>query len=181
MRTCEGCRKKDEKNKLLRFVEFENNVMLDTAGKLPGRGHNVCPNYSCIKQFVKKRFKNKIDPEELTKSTITALKDYLLHLLSLCHKTGVTVVGQDNVKTFRQREGVLLLSCDLSEKTKNRLKNAATLTLKDTFSSAEIGNALRKERSAGVVFVEKAGLGRKFYEVSQKLASLTESFQEKEK
>ncbi|SMP19621.1 hypothetical protein SAMN06265339_1698 [Desulfurobacterium pacificum] len=179
MRTCEGCRKKDEKEKFLRFVEFEGNVMLDTAGKLPGRGYNVCPDSKCIKQFVKKRFKNRINAEELIKNVISSLREYLLHLLSLCHKTGITVIGQDNVKSFKNREGVLLLSSDLSEKTKERLKEAASLTLKDMFTSEELGNALRKERTAGVVFVEKAGLGRKFYEVAQKLKTLSESLKEK--
>ncbi len=181
MRTCAGCKKKDEKEKFLRFVEFEGKPMLDTAGKLPGRGYNVCPNFKCIKQFVKKQFKSRVNPKELAESAVSSLREYLLHLLSLCHKTSITVIGQDNVKNFKHREGVLLLSSDLSEKTKERLKEAATLTLKDFFSSNELGNALRKERTAGVVFVEKAGLGRKFYEVAQKLKTLSESLKEEQK
>jgi len=172
MRTCEGCKKKDEKDRFLRFVLFEGKPVLDLTGKLPGRGYNVCPNKECIRKFLKKRFKGKVDSEEIFNSVETALKDYLLHLLSLCHKTGITVVGQDNVKNFKKKEGVLFLSKDLSTKTKERLRDCPTLILEEFFSSEELGNALRKERTAGVVFVEKVGLGRKLYSSAEKLLRL---------
>jgi hypothetical protein len=43
------------------------------------------------------------------------------------------------------------------------------------FTSEEIGNALRKERMAGAVFVENAGIGRKLLKAGKKLVMLVNS------
>ena len=172
MRRCFSCRKEDDNEKFIRFVEFEGKPLPDLNRKLPGRGFNVCPSYDCIKVFVKKRYRGKVSPDEVYRDVISRLKKYLLHLLSLSHKTGVTVVGQDSIKELGEREGVLFLALDLSPKTKERLKRESFLVVEDVFTSEELGNALRKDRRAGAVFVEKAGLGRKLYEQAEKLLKL---------
>ena len=174
MRACAGCKLKDETDKFIRFVVFEGKPLPDLARKLPGRGFNVCPSFECIKNFVKKKFKGKVTPEEVYEITLKALKDYFLHLLSLSHRTGVTVVGQDSIKELKSREGTLVLASDLSEKTKKRLIRESYLVVDSLFSSEEIGNALRKERRAGAVFVERVGIGRKLYSVGEKLLNLVE-------
>ncbi|WP_163328260.1 DUF448 domain-containing protein [Desulfurobacterium thermolithotrophum] len=175
MRMCAGCKVKDETDKFIRYVEFEGKPLPDIAKKLPGRGFNICPNFNCIKNFVKKRFKNKVSPEEVYEYTVKALKDYFLHLLSLSHKTGVTVIGQDNIKRLGEREGTLILALDLSEKTKKRLIKPSYLIVDNVFTSEEIGNALRKDRTIGAVFVERAGIGRKLREIAEKLQKLINS------
>jgi predicted RNA-binding protein YlxR (DUF448 family) len=173
LRTCSGCRKKEENEEFIRFVIHEGKPLPDVARKLPGRGFNVCPNYDCIKRFVKKQFKGRLNPEDVYSETFNALKDYFLHLLSLCHKTGVTVIGQDNIKKLKDgREGILILSSDLSPKTKENLKKKGFFSLEDVFSSEELGGAIRRETRIGALFVEKIGLGRKLYEVGRKLKSL---------
>jgi len=86
----------------------------------------------------------------------------------------VTVVGQDSIKELKSREGTLVLASDLSEKTKKRLIRESYLVVDSLFSSEEIGNALRKERRAGAVFVERVGIGRKLYSVGEKLLNLVE-------
>ncbi|WP_456455994.1 DUF448 domain-containing protein [Thermovibrio sp.] len=178
MRSCAGCRKKEEKEEFLRFVEFEGELLPDVSFKLPGRGYNVCPSYKCIKDFVKRRFKGKLDPSELYTKTVDLLKDYFLHLLSLSHKTGITVVGQDQIKELKEREGTLVIAKDLSPKTAKRLKRKGWLTVEGVFSSEEIGNALRKERRVGALFVERVGLGRKVFKVGEKLVKLLKSREE---
>jgi len=173
VRACAGCRKRDENEEFIRFVVYEGKPLPDVARKLPGRGFNVCPSYDCIKKFVKKRFKGKVSPDEVYAETVKALKSYFLHLLSLCHKTGITVIGQDNIKKLeRGREGLLILSKDLSPKTKEKLKRMGFFTLEDLFSSEELGGALRKDVSVGALFVERVGLGRKLFDVGKKLVSL---------
>ncbi len=174
MRTCAGCKKKGESEDFIRFVEFEGELVPDLSRRLPGRGYNVCPSRKCIKDFLRKKFGRKFSEEEVFSKTVEFLKKYLLYLLSLSHKTGVTVIGQDAVRSLSPREGVLLLANDLSEKTKRRLKRHDFLVLEDIFSSEELGSALRKERRAGVVFVEKVGLGRKFYKNAEKLKRLVQ-------
>ena len=177
MRACAGCRKRDENENFIRFVEFEGRPVPDVARRAPGRGYNVCPTFDCIKQFVKRQFKGKIDPKEVYNQTLNALKEYFLHLLSLSHKTGVTVVGQDNIRELPpEKEGTLILAEDLSSKTKERLKRKGKFTVVEgLFTSEEIGNALRKETRAGAVFVEKVGLGRKLHSVAEKINSLLAS------
>ncbi len=177
MRACAGCRKKDETDRFVRFVIFEGRPVPDVARRAPGRGYNVCPTFDCIKQFVKRQFKGKVDPKEVYDQTVNALREYFLHLISLSHKTGVTVVGQDSIRELPQeKEGTLILASDLSSRTKERLKRKGNFTvLEDLFTSEEIGNALRKETRAGAVFVEKVGLGRKLHSVAEKINSLLAS------
>ncbi len=174
MRTCAGCKKKGENEDFIRFVEFEGKLIPDLTRKLPGRGYNICPTRNCIREFLKRRFRKRFSEEEVYSKTVESLKNYLLHLLSLSHKTGVTVIGQDAVLELPRKEGVLFLSKDLSDKTKKRLMKKASLVIDNIFSSEELGNALRKERRAGVVFVEKAGLGRKLFYNAKKLKHLIE-------
>ena len=175
MRSCAGCRVKEEIEDFIRYVEFERKPLPDVARKLPGRGFNVCSDFKCIKTFVKKYFKGKVSPEDVYEYTLEALKSYFLHLLSLSHKTGVTVVGQDNIRPLEDREGTLILASDLSEKTKNRLIKPSYLVVNNFFTSEEIGNALRKERMAGAVFVENVGIGRKLLKTGEKLVRLVNS------
>ncbi len=175
MRTCAGCRVKEENEDFIRYVGFEGRPLPDVAKKLPGRGFNVCPDFKCIKTFVKRHFKGKVSPEDVYEYTLEALKSYFLHLLSLSHKTGVTVVGQDNIRSLGDREGTLILASDLSEKTKKRLVKPFYLVVDNLFTSEEIGNALRKERVAGAVFVENVGIGRKLLKVGKKLVRLVNS------
>jgi len=175
MRACAGCRKRGDSEEFIRFVEFEGELHPDLARKLPGRGYNLCPSYSCIKNFLKRKFKGRKSPDEIYERTVKALRDYILHLISLSHKTGITVVGQDEIKKLKSSEGTLILAQDLSPKTKERLKRKSWLILEDIFTSEEIGNALRKERRAGALFIERVGLGRKLYENAHKLNSLLSS------
>lgn len=177
MRACAGCRRKNETEKFIRFVIPEGTPVIDVTRKAPGRGFNVCPTYSCIRNFVRRTCKGRVNPEVVYNQSVEALKGYLLHLLSLSHKTGVTVIGQDNIKHLPpEREGVLILSTDLSQKTKERLKrNRNCLVLEGIFPSETIGGALKKDTSAGAVFVEKVGIGRKLYNTAEKLKSLINS------
>ena len=169
MRRCCACGREGERESFLRFVELEGKPVFDPYRKLPGRGFNVCPTRECLKKFLKKHFKGKVEPERLYSEVLEALKKQFLNTLSLCHRTGITVIGQDNVKGFRKRKGVLILCKDLSPKTKERLKNCGELVVEDVFTMEEVGSSLKKNSLAGVVFVEMVGLGRKLYEVGRKL------------
>ncbi len=174
-RTCAGCRKKGEKEEFIRFITFEGKPLPDIKGTLPGRGFNVCPDRECIKKFVKKQFKGKIEPEEVTKETIKQLKNYLLSLLSMAHKSRITIVGQDNIKKAKPETGTLFISRNLSRKTAESLKKYGTTVIDSIFTSGEIGNALRKETEIGVVFVESIGVGKKVENIASKLNKLINS------
>ena len=54
-RSCVGCRKKQEKGRLIRVVRSpEGEVSLDKTGRSPGRGAYLCPLGSCLETALKK-------------------------------------------------------------------------------------------------------------------------------
>ena len=54
IRTCISCRKKAEKDSLLRIIVKDNKISADLSGKQPGRGAYVCKNEACIKRLSQK-------------------------------------------------------------------------------------------------------------------------------
>jgi len=54
LRICIGCRGKMPKKELVRIVRTpENELVLDTTGKKPGRGAYICPSEECFKKALK--------------------------------------------------------------------------------------------------------------------------------
>jgi uncharacterized protein len=47
IRTCVVCRDKDQKRQLSRLVRTEEGVIIDSTGKLNGRGAYLCDNPEC--------------------------------------------------------------------------------------------------------------------------------------
>ncbi len=70
-RTCVGCRKGRDQEKLIRIVSSrEGQLIPDLKSKLPGRGAYVCCASSCVAKAVRKNafshsFKRSFDPSEL--------------------------------------------------------------------------------------------------------------------
>lgn len=48
IRTCVGCRKKQEKTRLIRITCLDNLPIIDRDKKYDGRAIYVCPNDDCI-------------------------------------------------------------------------------------------------------------------------------------
>ncbi|WP_166870584.1 MULTISPECIES: YlxR family protein [unclassified Salinibacterium] len=55
VRTCLGCRQRDLRTTLLRFVARDGMVVADTAASLPGRGAWVHPTRVCLDTAVKRK------------------------------------------------------------------------------------------------------------------------------
>lgn len=59
-RTCLGCRKKITKNQLIRIVKTpENKFVIDSTGKINGRGAYICKNEECVKKCIKTKALNR--------------------------------------------------------------------------------------------------------------------------
>ncbi len=54
-RTCVCCRKKLEKNSMLRVVKTADGFYIDETGKKNGRGAYICKDEACAKKLVKSR------------------------------------------------------------------------------------------------------------------------------
>ncbi|MBQ9706728.1 MAG: YlxR family protein [Clostridia bacterium] len=54
-RMCVACRQMKPKNQLVRIVNTENGVVVDTTGKLNGRGVYLCKCKECINRATKNK------------------------------------------------------------------------------------------------------------------------------
>ncbi|MDD2628038.1 MAG: YlxR family protein [Clostridia bacterium] len=78
-RMCIACRKKENKNNLLRFVTYDGEVILDKEQKVNARAIYLCKDNKCIFRLlkakdIKKVTKGKIDEKKLIKA-INELED----------------------------------------------------------------------------------------------------------
>ena len=56
LRQCVGCNEMKSKKDLLRVLKTaEDEVLLDTTGRLNGRGAYLCKNADCLKRAIKQR------------------------------------------------------------------------------------------------------------------------------
>ena len=55
VRTCVGCRLRDVKTALIRFVLVEGHVVPDLAGRMPGRGASLHPSPECLELAERRR------------------------------------------------------------------------------------------------------------------------------
>ncbi len=55
IRTCIGCREKNDKGKLIRIVRNKNGeIKVDFEQRLEGRGAYICSNKECFEKVIKK-------------------------------------------------------------------------------------------------------------------------------
>ena len=69
-RTCVGCRKKCEKDELIRFAYYNGVMSFDREWSLPGRGAYLCRDDACLEKAIKNKgfsrtFKARVSPEEV--------------------------------------------------------------------------------------------------------------------
>lgn len=79
IRTCIGCRRKREKQNLIRLVRNPDyTVSIDPNYRKPGRGGYVCPNEKCIKNGITAKRVNWVLHTNLNDEDIEQLKQELL-------------------------------------------------------------------------------------------------------
>lgn len=54
VRTCVGCRRKDQQDALVRIVATPEGVVVDPRHRLPGRGAYLHPSIECVERAVKR-------------------------------------------------------------------------------------------------------------------------------
>lgn len=69
LRMCMVCRKRKEKEQLLRVARSGNGVIaVDSSGKMPGRGAYLCKSKECLisaqkRKVLERAFSQKVNPE----------------------------------------------------------------------------------------------------------------------
>lgn len=144
-----------EKDALLRFAVSPDGMLVhDIRMDLPGRGIWVSCNADAVELAVKKRLFAKSAkqavkvPEDLVGTIDQALTRQSLALLGLGRKGGLVTVGFAKVeKALKSGKVALLIAAsDGAEDGRQKLRRiAGSLPLIDTFSGAELSQALGKE------------------------------------
>lgn len=75
VRCCMACKKRKEKNELIRIVSKNNKAVIDYSQKENTRGMYICKDKNCISSMIKAINKNKL------KTKIKIEQDSLLELL----------------------------------------------------------------------------------------------------
>ncbi len=76
MRKCIGCMESFPKKELCRIVKTkENEIFLDSKGKLNGRGTYVCKNIECLNKAIKSKRLSKSLEAEIPEEVLEAIKE----------------------------------------------------------------------------------------------------------
>ncbi len=81
-RTCIGCAEKKPQIQLIRFVDTDEGVKMDTMGKAVGRGCYLCKTVDCVEKAEKRKafqraFKRNLPPNEFEKLKETVKKEVM--------------------------------------------------------------------------------------------------------
>lgn len=165
-RTCVSCRREGQHDSFLRFVLDGNNALVvDIAGKLPGRGAYVCATRECLGDALKRRqfhrsFKKEIRvplPDELIQLIVGAVQHRIGSLIALANKAGMVISGSDAVERALQSASpadMLLIARDTSEDRRKKFTYSgerAGCRIATLLSAAEIGALLGKEQRSFIL------------------------------
>jgi hypothetical protein len=122
-----GCRARQDKDSLIRFVlSNENEVLPDLDNKLPGRGSYTCINKECLNRAVvqrqfKRSFKQDVSvmpTEEMVSHIRQLLFVRIIGLVGLANRAGMAIGGgsmvSDALKS-RVIPGLVIVATDVSE------------------------------------------------------------------
>lgn len=76
-RMCVVCRKLQPKTQLIRLALQDNQIVIDTTQKLPGRGVWIDKNSECITNLQKRKVLNRIFKREIDATFYQRLEDIL--------------------------------------------------------------------------------------------------------
>ena len=83
LRQCVGCHEMKSKKEMLRVLKTtEEEIVLDTTGKMNGRGAYLCKNAECLKKAIKQRGIERSLKREIEKSVSEKLEKEFLNIES---------------------------------------------------------------------------------------------------
>ena len=83
LRQCVGCNEMKSKKEMLRVLKTtEEEIVLDTTGKMNGRGAYLCKNAECLKKAIKQRGIERSLKMEIEKSVYEKLEKEFLNIES---------------------------------------------------------------------------------------------------
>ena len=82
LRQCVGCNEMKSKKEMLRVLKTAEEVVLDTTGKMNGRGAYLCKNAECLKKAMKHKGLERYLKMEIDKSVYEKLEREFLNIES---------------------------------------------------------------------------------------------------
>lgn len=82
LRQCVGCNEMKSKKEMLRVLKTAEEVVLDTTGKMNGRGAYLCKNAECLKKAMKHKGLERSLKMEIDKSVYEKLEKEFLDIES---------------------------------------------------------------------------------------------------
>ena len=82
LRQCVGCNEMKSKKEMLRVLKTAEEVVLDTTGKMNGRGAYLCKNAECLKKAMKHKGLERSLKMEIEKSVYEKLEKEFLNIES---------------------------------------------------------------------------------------------------
>ncbi len=133
LRTCIGCRKNLEQDRLVRMVLSPGGeVLIDYRHRLPGRGAYICPRRECLELAVRpgvlnrafRRAPQRVDAAELATQLREQLRARVDHLVGMARKARQVVVGGNLVGEALARGkdlGCVFLAADISPGIRDKI------------------------------------------------------------
>ena len=82
LRQCVGCNEMKSKKEMLRVLKTAEEVVLDTTGKMNGRGAYLCKNAECLKKAMKHKGLERSLKMQIEKSVYEKLEKEFLNIES---------------------------------------------------------------------------------------------------
>jgi len=187
MRRCVATGSLRPKAELLRLVvDPSGDLVVDAAGKLPGRGLWITPEQALIDKACRKGLFSRAAKTRLRASTTLAaqaevlLRKRCLELLGLARRGGQAVAGFEKVKAWIEsgKAAVLVQAQDAAADGRGKLASLAQarmpgLTQVSCFCAEELSQALGREHCVHVALAS-GGMADRFLAEVRRLVSLTE-------
>ena len=78
IRTCVACRTSGDKKSLLRIVKTSaGEIIVDTTGKISGRGAYICPLQGCLQRAIKEKRLSRALRTEVTEEAVRQLEKHV--------------------------------------------------------------------------------------------------------
>jgi len=159
-RTCIASGESHPKTRMIRFVVGpEDTVVVDVAGRLPGRGLWLSARRDMIETAAEKRLFSKAArqavevPHGLADTVADLLKRRCLDMLGLARRAGLTAIGADKVRAQAAagHTAVLVEAADGSRAERDKMAAAARgAKVIDLFARAELGAAVGREEAVHI-------------------------------
>lgn len=148
---------------LLRFVEFNNELLPDFNKKLPGKGIYITSNRLFLEKAIEKKLFNKISKhnlkiaDDLIDIVENLLKQKALDSMNIARKSGALLTGFEKVKEAIKKNNVefIIQAIDAGHDGKEKMALLAkSLEIFNLFSIDELDATLNKSNTVHIAILK---------------------------